>query len=71
MRPVFDPPVALLPVSPTLTPALDDVRVLQDDVGDLQLVLHHVLEADALRAFGVDVEAALVLARQEALRHRR
>ena len=71
MRPVFEPPVALLPIGPTLTPTLATFGSFMQDVGHLQLVPHHVLEADALRAFGVDVEAALVFARQEALRHHR
>ena len=40
-------------------------------VGDLQLVAHHLVEADALHRLGADVEAPLILARQEALRHER
>ena len=47
----------------------DDVGILGDDVGDFHLVPQHLLEADALNALDADVEAILVLARQEALRH--
>ena len=43
--------------------------ILQQDIGHLQLVANHLIEADALCPFGVDVESSLVFARQEALRH--
>ena len=36
--------------------------------GDLLLMAHHLVEGDALDRLGADVEAALILARQEALR---
>ncbi len=47
----------------------DDVGVLGDDLGHLHLVAQHLVEADALDALDADLEAALILARQEALRH--
>ena len=45
-----------------------DVRILRNDRGNHLRVAHHLVEADALNGLDVDVEAALVLARQEALR---
>ena len=42
-----------------------------DDRRRLLLVADHVVEADALNRLGADAEAALILARQEALRHQR
>src|SRR5207247_5230355 len=46
-----------------------DVRILSDDVGNLHLMANHLVEPDSLNGFGADLEAALVLARQESFRN--
>ena len=45
-----------------------DVLVGHQEIGHALVMADHLVEADALGAFGIDVEAALILARQEALR---
>ena len=66
MRPVFRPPPPGPPPTLLLMPAT--FGSLADDVGDLLLVAHHLVEADALDRFDADLEAPLILGRQEALR---
>ena len=46
-----------------------NVRILPDDRGDLFLVAHHLVEADALDRLDADVESSLILGGQEAFRN--
>jgi len=46
-----------------------DVGVLDDDLGDYLLVLHHLVEGSALRGLGLDAEVVVIGVGNEALGH--
>ena len=72
MRPVFSCAAAAAATAADVVAEADDVAdPCATIAGDLHLVTHHLVEADALDALDADVEATLIFARQESLRHDR